>query len=96
VSSDELVDDITAPLPNGAELPKHPAATTSYHIVRYGEVRDASDGLPLKVGLHANELALLMSGQQAALTHLYLYAIRADHIYHTRPTVTVDVECQPA
>ena len=88
-------EEITEPLPNGATLPSHPASTTALRVIRYGSVWDDSDGKPLKVGLHENELRMLMNGEQMALGHLYLYCIRGDKIFHTRPLVVVDVECAP-
>lgn len=90
----DISDEYTEPLANGDELPKHPSSTTALKIVKYGNVWDEQDGTRLKVGLHNNELKMLMSGEQGALQHLYLYAFRNDRIYHTRRTVTIDVECE--
>lgn len=93
---DEIVEESTEPLPNGAKLPEHPASTTSLKVVKYGKVWDDADGKPCIVGLHENEMRMLMAGDQMALQHLYCYAIRGDKIYHTRPLVVVDVDCVPA
>jgi hypothetical protein len=90
--SDE-VDDTTEPLVNGAELPDHPANTTALKIVSFGKVYDAEDSRPLRVGLHQNEIRMLMEGEQMALTHLHAYAMLNGHIYHTRKAVTVDCKC---
>lgn len=84
----------TEPLRNGARLPTHPATTTALRITAYGEVRDAKDGHPLTAGLHNNEIRTLMGGGNPALAHLYRYAIRDGHIYHTRSRVTIDCECE--
>lgn len=92
----DLSDEYTEPLANGAELPTHPSSTTALKIVKFGSVRDDSDGTPLKIGLEANELSMLMAGEQGALTHLYLYAIKNNRIFHTRDLVIIDVEVTPA
>lgn len=89
-----ISDEFTDPLRNGDELPDHPSSTTALKIVKYGDVWDDQDGTRLKVGLHENELRMLMNGEQMALQHLYLYAFRNNRIYHTRNLVTVDVECE--
>ena len=88
------MDDITEPLPNGAELPEHPATTTARTITEYGNVWDDADGRPLGRGMHENEIKMLMGGEKGGLSHLYLYAIRNKHIYHTRPLVVIDVKCR--
>jgi hypothetical protein len=90
---DELKDDTTEPLPNGATLPEHPASTTALKIIEYGKVYDDGDGRPLLAGkLHESDVRMLMSGHNGALGHLYLYAIRDKKIYHTRRLVTIDVK----
>lgn len=90
--SDNFTDDVTGPLPNGADLPDHPANTTGLQIVSYGKVWDDGDGRPLTAGLHEAQVKMLMLGRQMALQHLYLYAIRDKKIYHTRNLVTIDVK----
>lgn len=87
-------DDTTEALPNRAELPAHPALTTSKKIIEYGRVWDDADGITLHGGLHQNEIAMLMSGDQMSLRHLYRYAIINKHIYHTRPLVCIDVRTE--
>jgi hypothetical protein len=86
--------ETTEPLKNGADLPDHPASTTSLKIIEYGNVYDDGDGTPLQQGkLREAEVQNLMHGDQMALRHLYLYAIRNKKIYHTRNLVTIDCEC---
>lgn len=88
-----ITDETTEPLPNGAELPEHPASTTALKIIEYGKVWDDGDGRPLASGrLHESQVRMLMNGDQMALQHLYLYAIRDKKIYHTRQLVTIDVK----
>lgn len=87
-------NETTEPLPNGAELPTHPALTNARRIIAYGRVWDDADGITLLGGLHANEVRMLMSGQQMNLKHLYRYAIRNRRIYHTRNLVCIDVRCE--
>ena len=82
----------TAPLENGAKLPDHPATTTGRRIIRYGKVYDAQDSQPLTQGLPGAEVQLLMGHNPIALTHLYRYVIRNQHIYHTREKVIISVE----
>lgn len=84
----------TDPLVNGAALPDHPATTTARKIISYGKVTDATDGKPLRGGLHQNEIVNLMNGSQMALGHLYAYVILNGHIYHTRPSVIITVETE--
>ena len=84
-------DDVTEPLPNGAKLPDHPANTTARKIVKYNRVWDDSDGRPLTAGLSEATVAMLMSGEKGGLGHLYHYAIRRGHIFHTRSLVNIDV-----
>ena len=91
-----MIEEITEPLANGAPLPDHPANTTALKIIEYGKVFDDGDGRPLQTGkLHENEIRMLMTGQQMALNHLYLYVIRDRRIFHTRGLVTIDVQCVP-
>ena len=90
------LDSVTEPLCNGAELPVHPANSTAYRIVKYGRVWDDADGTPLHSGLHQNEIQMLMSGHNGGLGHLYVYAIRNNHIYHSRHLVNIDVEVEDA
>lgn len=86
--------ETTEPLANGAELPTHPELTTALKIIKYGDVYDDGDGTPLRAGvLREGEIRMLMDGNQMALKHLYLYAIRNKRIFHTRDLVTVDCEC---
>lgn len=87
-------NDTTEALPNGAELPTHPALTTAKKVIEYGRVWDDANGITLLSGLHQNEIAMLMAGEQGALGHLYRYAIRNKHIYHTRPLVCIDVKTE--
>src|SRR6267142_1506448 len=87
-------DDVTEPLRNGDPLPSHPALTTSKKIIEYGEVSDDANGTILYGGLHNNEIAMLMNGNQMALSHLYRYAIRNKHIYHTRPLAIIAVRTE--
>ncbi len=82
----------TEPLRNGARLPDHPNHTTALTVTRYGRVFDDSDGRELTAGLHRNEVAGLMSGERS-LSHLYRYVIQSGYIYHTRPLVTIEVDC---
>lgn len=89
---DEVFEETTEPLPNGAELPDHPANTTALQIVSFGKVWDDGDGRPLTAGLHESQVRMLQMGHQMALQHLYLYAIRDRKIYHTRNLVTIDVK----
>ena len=87
----------THPLKNGAELPHHPASTTSREVVQYLKVRDAEDGTELLGGqIRGTELSMLMSGEQMSLRHLYLYTTRSGRIYHTRPSVIITVETTDA
>jgi hypothetical protein len=86
--------DYTEPLQNGAELPAYPASSTSKTITKYGKVTDAKDGTVLRVGLHRNEIEMLMAGNQMALTHLYAYGIFNNRVFHTRPLVIIQVECE--
>ena len=87
-----MIEETTEPLPNGAALPDHPANTTALRIIEYGKVWDDGDGRPLQTGvLHENEIRMLMNGEVGGLGHLYLYALRNRHIYHTRKLVTIDV-----
>lgn len=88
------MDDTTEPLPNGADLPTHPALTTAKRITDYGDVFDDASGIQLHGGLHANEISRLMSGDQMRLTHLYRYCIRNKRIYHTRPLVIISVKTE--
>lgn len=88
-----MLDDTTEPLPNGAKLPSHPDNTTAKRVISYGKVFDAEDGRPLRVGLHQNEIKMLMSGQVGGLGHLYAFAMLNDKIYHTRKQVVIDVKC---
>ena len=90
-----LIDATTSPLPNGAQLPEHPANTTALRIVEYGKVYDADDGRPLRCGLHQNEVRMLQMGSKMALGHLYAYVILNKHVYHTRQAVVIDVKCVP-
>ena len=85
-------DDVTEPLPNGADLPKHPANTTGRKVISYGKVLDAEDGRPLRAGLHQNEIRMLMAGHAGGLGHLYAFAMLNDKIFHTRQSVVVDVK----
>lgn len=89
-----MIDETTAPLPNGSPLPTHPASTTALKVIEYGKVWDDGDGRPLQRGqLHESQIRMLMNGEQMALQHLYLYAIRDKKILHTRRLVTIDVKC---
>ena len=83
----------TEPLANGAEVPSHPATTTSRRIVSRGTVKDAEDGTKLTAGINRNELMLLMAGERI-LTHLYRYCILNNRIYHTRNKVVIEVKCE--
>ena len=94
---DNLIEETTEPLPNGAALPDHPANTTSLTVIEYGKVFDDGDGRPLETGkLHENEIRMLMNGEVGGLGHLYLFAIRDKKIYHTRRLVVIDVKCLEA
>ncbi len=90
--------ETTEPLKNGDPLPDHPANTTSLKITKFCEVRDAENGQVLTGGLHGTTINSLATGN-SSLSHLYRYAYRkigADTIiFHTRPTVVIDVECEP-
>ena len=86
---DEVDDDITEPLRNGAELPTHPNDTTSKKIVEYVHVYDDANGKRLTGGLHNNEVSMLMNGEIGSLGHLYKYKILNKRIYHTRPLVCI-------
>jgi hypothetical protein len=87
-------DDTTEALPNGANLPEHPALTTSKKITEYGRVWDDADGVTLHGGLHEAEIRNLMNGDQMALKHLYRFAIRNKRIFHTRNLVCIDVKTE--
>lgn len=89
---DEL-DDVTEPLSNGQEIPSHPASTNAKRITVHGKCVDADDGTILRGGMHRNEIAMLMSGSQMSLQHLYSYVILNNHIYHTRRAVVIHVKC---
>lgn len=88
------LDDVTEPLSNGADLPTHPALTTARRVTTYGNVYDDASGTQLHGGLHRNEIAMLMSGDQMALQHLFRYVIRNKRIYHTRPLVIISVQTE--
>ncbi len=91
------MSETTEPLKNGASLPSHPASTTSLKITKFGNVYDDQDGTPLKAGmLRESDISNLMIGDQMALKHLYLYAIRNNRIVHTRGLVVIDCECVDA
>ncbi len=89
----------TAPLKNGDPLPAHPSHTTSLKITKFGEVRDAENGQVLTGGLHGTTINSLATGS-TALSHLYRYGYRKigqdTIIFHTRPAVVIDVECEDA
>ena len=88
---ENIYDDLTEPLSNGAEIPSHPSQTTARKIIAYGRVKDAKDGTPLRAGLHHATIRGLMDGHQMGLTHLYAYAMLNNKIYHTRPGVVIEV-----
>lgn len=92
----QLVDEVTEPLPNGAEIPTHPSYTTGRRIVKHLAIRDATTQHPLTATLHANEVSNLMLGHQMALHHLHAFAIRNNHLYHTRKLAEIVVECEDA
>ena len=88
------MSEVTEPLRNGDDLPTHPSSTTALKITKYGDVYDDGNGTPLRAGgLKENEIQMLMQGNQMALKHLYLYALRNKKIYHTRDLVVIEVEC---
>ena len=88
------MSETTEPLRNGDDLPTHPSSTTALKIIKYGNVYDDGNGTPLRAGgLKENEIQMLMQGNQMALKHLYLYALRNKKIYHTRDLVVIEVEC---
>lgn len=90
------MSETTDPLRNGDDLPTHPSSTTALKITKYGNVYDDGDGTPLRAGvLRESEIQMLMDGNQMALRHLYLYAVRDKKIYHTRDLVSIEVECEP-
>ena len=84
----------TEPLVNGAEVPSHPATTTSRRVTARLAVKDAEDGTKLTAGINRNELMLLMAGERI-LSHLYRYCILNNRIYHTRNSVIIEVKCEP-
>lgn len=92
-SSQLPMAEVTSPLRNGDAVPTHPSTTTARRITKHLRVIDATDGTKLRGGLHRSELQGLMAGNQQGLSHLYHYAIIGDRIYHTRPSVTIEVEC---
>jgi len=86
----------TSPLRNGDKLPDHPDHTTALQITKYGRVFDATDGQELMPNLHRTEVGMLRGGERGGLSHLYRYHIESNHIFHTRGSVVIEVECSDA
>jgi len=46
--------------------------------------------------LHRTEVGMLRGGERGGLSHLYRYHIESNHIFHTRGSVVIEVECSDA